>query len=75
MDKESKIEENENRAIVDNSNLEATIRELMPTSEEFYADAKAEFGEVVEWVSGISLLKTPPLQERSGISTEIRGEF
>jgi hypothetical protein len=47
----------------------------MPTSEEFYADAKAEFGEVVEWVSGISLLKTPPLQERSGISTEIRGEF
>ena len=48
MDKESKIEENENRVIVDNSNLDATNRELMPTSEEFYADAKAEFGEVVE---------------------------
>jgi hypothetical protein len=26
----------------------AKIRDLMPTSEEFYADAKAEFGEVVE---------------------------
>ena len=24
------------------------LREMMPTSEEFYADAKAEFGEVVE---------------------------
>tara|TARA_Y100001951_G_scaffold85770_1_gene75836 strand:- start:297 stop:467 length:171 start_codon:yes stop_codon:yes gene_type:complete len=24
------------------------FRDMMPTSEEFYADAKAEFGEVVE---------------------------
>ena len=24
------------------------LRDMMPTSEEFYADAKAEFGEVVE---------------------------